>query len=635
MLVCEAALLFLTFRVFYIQAFESERLQSLAYEQQTRDRLITPDRGVIYDRNMKALATTETVYSISVIRAQIKDAETVARILSEMLELDYDKVLEKCRKRVALERVKMKVDKKIADEIRALGMDGVIVDEDIKRIYPYSTLASQIIGFVGRDNQGIIGLEAKYDSVLAGSHGKILTETDASGINVDNGDILRIPPETGNSLVTSIDVIIQQYAEQTISKIVEAKNAERGLIIVMNPQNGEIYAIANEPGFDLNDPFTICDEKLAALWETFDSAKQMEYLNAMWRNFAINDTYEPGSTFKIVTSSAGLQEGVINEASTFNCAGGLTVGGRYIRCWLSPRSHGTLNFIEGVQKSCNPVFMITAERLGAEKFYEYLLKFGFDKKTGVDLPGEAVGIMHKLENIGSVELATMGFGQSFQITPLQLMTAVSAAINGGYLITPRVGSKIIDKDGNIVENLVLEKGESVIDEKTSELMREILESVVEFGTGNRTYIPGYRIGGKTATSEKLPRGGGKYISSFLTIAPAEEPVLAVLVLVDEPEGAHYGGQVAGPAMKELLENVLPYMGIEPIYSEEELKMNGVGQVGVPDFSGLDSKTVKKMAEVLKISVEFRGEEGEDVVVSQFPAAGELVNQGAVVILNLN
>jgi len=629
-LAVEFALVFLAVRVIHIQTVEADFLQAKAYEQQTRDRLIAPMRGSIYDRNMTGLAVTETVCAVSVIRAQIQDAEEVARILSDMLDLDYDTVLQKTKKRVALERIQTKVDKALADEIRALNLPGVVVDEDVKRIYPFNSLAAQVIGFVGRDNQGIVGLEAKYDKVLAGAAGKILTETDARGIELPDSDTIRIPPTPGLSLVTSIDATVQRYAEQTIRKAVEYKEAKRGLIILMNPQNGEIYAIANEPTFDLNEPFTINNEELATLWDGFTAEEQMNHLNQMWRNFALNDTYEPGSTFKIITSAAGLTEGVITPESMFTCTGSHTVGGRMIKCWRSPRSHGSLNFVEGVQNSCNPVFMITAERLGTETFYDYLLRFGFAERTGVDLPGEAVGIMHKLENVGPVELATMSFGQSFQITPLQLLRAVAATLNGGYLITPHIGTGLADESGNIVDTFVYDTGEPVISAETSALMRDILESVVEAGTGNRTYIPGYRVGGKTATSEKLPRRTGKYIASFLTFAPAEHPEVLALVLIDEPQGAYYGGQVAGPVMKELLENVLPYLGIAPKYSEAELEMDGVAQVTVPDLKGLTVTAAKKTLSTLHLEAHFDGT--GDIVTSQMPLPGEQINQGAKILM---
>lgn len=630
MILLECALLGLAARVLYLQSFEGEKLQLLAYEQQTRDRLITPDRGAILDRNGVGLALTETVCSVSVINAQVKDKELVAKTLSEMLDLDYAEVLKKVSKRLALERIKTKVDKELADEIRKLELPGVVIDEDIKRVYPYGSLASQVIGFVGKDNQGIIGLEAKYDSYLAGSFGKILTETDARGNNMENGDVVRIPPENGNSLVTSLDVTLQQFAEQTIKKAVEAKQAKRGVIILMNPQNGEIYAMANEPGFDLNDPFTINSEELQAIWDTLSPKEQNDKLNQMWRNFAINDTYEPGSTFKILTSAAGLAEGVVNLTSQFNCHGSVTVGGRQIRCWYSPRSHGSETFLQGVQNSCNPVFMSIAERLGAETFYNYFVNFGCTQKTGIDLPGEAVGIVHKLENVGPVELATMSFGQSFQITPLQLLRAASATINGGYLITPHIGTKVVDESGEIAEEFVYEKGEQVITEEISELMKDILESVVEAGTGKRTYIAGYRVGGKTATSEKLPRRSGKYISSLLAFAPAEDPQVIALVLIDEPKGVYYGGQVAGPVMKEVLENALPYLGVEPEYSEKELELPETRKIEIPDLISLDTATAKKLLKTLKLEYEIQGE--GYYVTGQFPLPGEKVNENSVVTL---
>ncbi len=630
MLVFEAALVFLCGRIFYIQAYEAEFLQIKAYEQQTRDRLITPNRGSIFDRNMTGIAVTETVSSVSVIRAQIQDREYVSKVLSEILELDYDEVLGKVSKRVALERIQEKVDKETADKIRSLNVPGIVVDDDIRRVYPFSTLAAQVIGFVGKDNQGIIGLEAKYDKYLKGAKGKILTETDAKGIELKGGKVERIDPIPGYNLITSLDATVQRYAEQTIAKAVEAKGAKRGLIVVMNPQTGEIYALANEPTFDLNDPFTINSEELLSLWDTFTTDEQYDYLNQMWRNFAINDTYEPGSTFKIVTSAAGLEEGAVTEESRFVCTGSVTVGGRNIKCWRSPRSHGSETFVEGVQNSCNPVFMAIAERLGAETFYDYMLKFGLTQKTGVDLPGEAVGILHKLDKIGPVELATMSFGQSFQITPLQLLRAASATVNGGYLVTPHVATAVMDVNGQMIESFDYGKGEQIISSETSEQMKEILESVVEVGTGNRTYIPGYRIGGKTATSEKLPRKQGKYIASFLTFAPAENPSVMVLTLIDEPQGAYYGGQVAGPVTKELLENILPYLGIEPEYTEKELAMSGVAQVSVPNLKGQSINTAKKTLSTLKLNPEIIGE--GDTVVTQFPLAGEYVNRGTKVIL---
>lgn len=616
-------------RVIFIQLTQGEELQKMAYEQQTRDRLISAKRGSILDRNGEGIAVTESVTAVSVIHAQIKDEEGTARYLSEKLNLNYDDVLEKVRKKVALVRIKTKVDKELAQEIRDARIPGVVVDEDVKRIYPYSNLASQVIGFVGKDNQGIIGLESKYDEYLAGSPGKILTLTDSKGLEVGQGQE-RVEPNDGGNLVTTIDVVIQEYARQTLEKAVEAKGAKRGIIIVMNPQNGEIYAMVNNPDFDLNNPFQINDEELASIWNTYTAEEQNNFLNKMWRNTAINDTYEPGSTFKIVTSSAGLEEGKVTPTDRFNCSGFYIAGDRMIKCWRYPRSHGSQTFVEGVQNSCNPVFMAVAERLGASKFYDYMIKFGFDKKTGIDLPGEAVGIMHKRENVKEVELATMSFGQSFQITPLQLLRAASAIVNGGKSVVPHFGDKLLDDNGNVIHTFEYNDGEQIISKETSETMKVILESVVSEGTGNKAYIPGYRIGGKTATSEKLPRRSGKYIASFMAFAPAENPQVLALVLIDEPQGVYYGGTVAGPVMKELLSNVLPYLGIEPVYNENELKMDEVKKVEVPDIKGLTVSEAKKILFDLKLNYEIIGE-GENVD-NQFPKAFENINADSKIII---
>lgn len=617
-------------RVVYIQVILGEDLQSKAYEQQTRDRLIAPQRGSILDRNGVGLAMTETVNSISVIPVQVKQKEETAKYLAEVLELDYDTVLEKVKQNVALVRIKNKVDKELAMEIRKKEIPGVVIDEDIKRVYPYSSLASQVLGFVGKDNQGIIGLESKYNEYLEGKAGKILTLTDSRGLTVDNAQE-RIPPENGKSLITSIDVVVQQYAEQTLAKAVEAKGAKNGIIIVMNPQNGEIYAMANYPSFDLNDPFTINREDLASIWGNMSEKEKNDALNQMWRNTAINDTYEPGSTFKTITSSAGLEEGVVTPESSFVCNGYYIAGDRQIKCWRYPRTHGTESFVQGVQNSCNPVFMIVAERMGAEIFADYMTKFGFREKTGIDLPGEAVGIIHKTENIGPVELATMSFGQSFQITPLQLLRAVSAIVNGGNLVTPHIGTKIVDENGNITQTFEYPKGEQIISTQTSEQMKKILESVVSEGTGNKAYIPGYRIGGKTATSEKLPRRSGKYIASFLTFAPAENPQVLSLVLINEPQGNYYGGSVAGPVMKELLKNILPYLGIETIYNQKELEMEEVQKITVPDFTGMTVQEAKQILYESEIDYEIQGE-GE-TITSQFPKAGEEINKNTKILLS--
>lgn len=618
-------------RVAFIEFFRGAALQEMAYEQQTRDRLITPKRGSILDRNGAGIALTETVNAVSVIPVQVEKQEETARFLAEKLELEYAEVLEKMQQKVALVRIKTKVAPEIAAEIRAADYPGVEVDEDVRRVYPYAELAAQVIGFVGKDNQGIIGLEAKYDALLEGEQGKILTLTDSRGNEVDS-EQERIPPVDGQNLVTTIDVVMQQYAEQTIAKAVETKGAKKGLIIILNPQNGEIYAMANDPTFDLNDPFTINDAALAEVWESFSQEEKNDYLNQMWRNTAINDTYEPGSTFKIVTSSAGLEEGVVTPESRFFCRGFHVAGDRQIKCWRYPRTHGAENFVQGVQNSCNPVFMEVGERLGAETFLEYMEKFGFTEKTGIDLAGEATGIIHKLENVGPVELATMSFGQSFQITPLQLLRAASAIVNGGHLITPHFAMGIADADGNLVESFSYEMGEQVISKETSEMMKKILESVVAEGTGSKAYIPGYRIGGKTATSEKLPRRSGKYIASFMAFAPAEQPQVMALVLIDEPQGVYYGGTVAGPVMQELLQNILPYLGIEPQYNEKEAEAAAEWKTTVPDFVGMTWNEAKVQGFQAGLSVQ-ADVEGE-TVARQMPPTGESVNRGTKVILTM-
>lgn len=623
--------LLLTGRLVFIELFRAEEWQELAYEQQTRDRLITPKRGSILDRNGEGIALTETVNAVSVIPVQVKEKEKTAQYLADTLDLEYKDVLEKIKQKVALVRIKTKVDTETAAAIRKANYPGVEVDEDVQRVYPYAELAAQVIGFVGKDNQGIIGLEAKYDELLEGEKGKILTLTDSRGNEVDS-EQERIPPVDGKNLVTTIDVVMQQYAEQTIAKAVETKGAKRGVIIILNPQNGEIYAMANYPSFDLNDPFTIQDETLAASWGSFSEKERNDYLNQMWRNTAINDTYEPGSTFKIVTSSAGLEEGVVTPQSGFFCRGFYIAGDRQIKCWRYPRTHGAETFVQGVQNSCNPVFMEVGECLGAEKFLEYMQKFGFAQKTGVDLAGEATGIIHKLENIGPVELATMSFGQSFQITPLQLLRAASAIVNGGYLITPHFAKGIADEEENIIENFQYAQGEQVISRETSETMKTILESVVSEGTGSKAYLPGYRVGGKTATSEKLPRRSGKYIASFMSFAPAENPQVMALVLIDEPQGVYYGGTVAGPVMQELLRNILPYLGIEPQYSEKEAEEAAKAVTTVPDLLGMTLGEAKNA--LFQAGLSAQTETEGETIIRQTPPAGEMVNKGTKVILSL-
>lgn len=617
-------------RLTYIQMIEGEWLKNGAEILHTRDRLIAPIRGTIYDRNKIALAQSASVATIGVVNAQIKEPEKVAKILSEKLGLDYEWVYKKVNNRVALERIQSKVSKEIADEIRELNLAGVKVDEDTKRYYPYQNLLSHVIGFVGKDNQGIIGLEVKYDKYLEGKQGKLLMETDGHGKRREQVAEKRQDPVPGLHLVTTLDLNIQQYVEQALEKIIQEKGAKRGAIILMNPQNGAIYAMANKPDFDLNEPFTINNEEVRESWDLYSDKEKHDMLNQMWRNFSINDTYEPGSTFKVFTSAIGIQQGVVQENSPFVCTGARVVGGRRIKCWRSPRSHGAQTFVEGVQNSCNPVFMEVAERVGVEDFYNYMEKFGFREKTNIDLPGEAAGIMHQLKNIGSVELATISFGQSFQITPLQLLRGASAVINGGYLVTPHIGDCVIDNQGDVIEKFEYPLGKQVITKDTSDRVTAILQSVVEVGTGNKCYIPGYRIGGKTATSEKLPRKNGKYIASFLAFSPAENPSILGIVIVDEPQGSYYGGAVTGPVMKEVFENVLPYLGIEPIYNEKELEMKEIEKISVPNFKGMTIEEAKKQAKENKLEIQIEG--GGEKITNQFPSPEEEINNGNIILL---
>lgn len=540
----------------------SEEYNRKAIEVQERNRSIKAPRGVIYDRNGVVIAGNEAVCTISVIHSQIKDPETVIKVLSDKLDIDEDAVRKKVEKISSRENIKSNVSIELGNEIRNMNLAGVMVDEDYKRYYPYSTLASKVIGFTGSDNQGIIGLEVKYDEILMGKNGSIDTLTDAAGREVEDAAETRTEPIAGNNLVTTIDVNIQTYIEQKAMEVLKAKNANRVCIIVMNPQNGEILALADVPEYDLNNPFRLNYEVPEGTEVTLDM------LNAMWRNFCINDTYEPGSTFKIITASAAFEKGVLNVEDSFYCPGYRLVGDRRIKCH-KVIGHGSETFREGIMNSCNPVFMDIVARVGVADFYNTLEQLGLFEKTGVDLPGEAGSIFHLEENVGEVELATMAFGQSFQITPLQLMRAVAAVVNGGRLVTPHFGLYVTDNNNNIIDKLDYQEEESYISEETSEIMKTLLEDVVSEGTGKNAYVEGYSIGGKTATSEKLPRSSNKYISSFIGFAPAENPEVLTLILIDEPEGVYYGGTIAAPVVGDIYENILPYLGIDRSETSED------------------------------------------------------------------
>lgn len=557
-LCASAVLLALVGRLIYLMLFDAEYYQNRAEQLHERERDIKAARGEIVDVNGKVLATNRTVCTISVIYNQVEDKEAVIQMLVRELGMSESAVRKRVEKVSSIERIKTNVDKETGDKIRSYDLAGVKVDEDFKRFYPYEDLGSTVIGFTGGDNQGIIGLEVKYEEYLKGVNGKILTTTDARGIELNGVAEDRMEPETGHTLQISMDYNIQEYVQQEAEKVMEQKQADGVSILLMNPKNGEIKAMINVPEFNLNDPFTLHEKEEEG--ELTPEEKQ-DRLNHMWRNRCINDTYEPGSTFKIITSSACLEEGVVTPESTFSCPGYKIVEDRKIRCH-KVGGHGSENFVQGVQNSCNPVFMEIGLRLGAEKFCDYFKQFGLMNLTGVDLPGEAGTIMHKQEDIGLVELATMTFGQSFQITPVRMAATVSALINGGKSITPHFGMKVLDKDGKEIKTFQYKKDDRIVSEETSALMRGILESVVSEGSGKNAYIDGYRIGGKTATSQTLPRSARKYISSFIGFAPADDPQILGMVIIYNPQGIYYGGTIAAPILREIFENVLPYMGLK-------------------------------------------------------------------------
>ncbi|MEG0227711.1 MAG: penicillin-binding transpeptidase domain-containing protein [Lachnospiraceae bacterium] len=545
-------------RLIYLMLFDAEYYQEKAEALHEREREIKAARGEIVDASGTVLATNKTVCTISVIHSQTKEKEEVIRVLSEELQMDENAVRTKVEKVSSMERVKTNVDKAVGDRIREYELEGVKVDEDFKRYYPFQELASKVLGFTGGDNQGIIGLEVRYEDYLRGSNGKILTTTDARGIELEKIAEDRVEPVAGNTLQISLDYNIQKYAQQAAEKVREEKQADKVAILIMNPQNGEIMAMVNVPEFNLNEPFTLNEETLGS--GLTDEEKQNQ-LNQMWRNGCINDTYEPGSTFKIITSSACLEAGAVKLTDTFHCPGYKMVEDRKIRCH-KVGGHGSETFLEGVQNSCNPVFIEIGLRLGVERFYDSFEKFGLLGMTGVDVPGEAGTIMHQKKNIGQVELATMSFGQSFQITPIQMATTVSSLVNGGTRVTPHFGVKVVNTDGTAEKTFQYPTQKNIISDQTSLTMREVLESVVAVGSGKNAAIEGYRIGGKTATSQTLPRSANKYISSFIGFAPANDPKVLAMAVIYNPQGIYYGGTIAAPVIKDIFENILPYMGIE-------------------------------------------------------------------------
>lgn len=551
---------FLVGRLAYLMLVKSEYYYEKAEALHARERSIKAKRGVIYDRNGIELAGNVPVCSISVIHSQIEDEEGVIQALCKVLELDEDLVRKKVTANSIREKIKSNVPKDTADRLRDMNLAGVKIDEDYKRYYPYEDLASKVLGFTGSDNQGIVGLEVKYDSILAGTPGSILTVTDANGFEVENAAEGRIEPVAGDNLYTTIDVNIQKYAQQSAETVRKSKQAKRVSIILMNPQNGELLAMVNVPEYNLNEPYQLNEI-------TDSNLSESDALNNMWRNFCINDTYEPGSVFKIVTATAALEEQVVTQKDTFYCPGYRVVDDRRIRC-AKTTGHGQETFKEGIMNSCNPVFIDVGSRVGVDNMYKYYKKLGLLEKTGVDLPGEASSIMHKKGNVGNVELATMSFGQSIQVTPMQLLRAVSAVLNGGTLVTPHFAMYVTDEENHIKNKFSYEQKEQVISKETSNQMKECLEAVVSDGGGTKGQVEGYRIGGKTATSEKFPRGNGKYISAFMGFAPANNPQIVGLILIDEPVGAYYGGMIAAPVMSDLFANILPYLGMEAEFQEE-------------------------------------------------------------------
>lgn len=574
---CSVIVLLIT-RLVYLMIFDAEYYQKKAEALHEREREIKAARGEIVDATGTVLATNKTVCTISVIHNQLREKEKVIRILCKELSLEEKEVRKRVEKVSSIERIKTNVPKEIGDKIREYELDGVKVDEDFRRYYPHGELASKVLGFTGGDNQGIIGLEVKYEEYLKGTNGTILTTTDARGIELDGIAEDRVEAIPGNTLHISLDYNVQKYAQQAAEKVMKEKKADKVSVLIMNPQNGEIISMVNVPEFDLNGPFVL--EKVFAEKEGITGIvpvdKKQDLLNQMWRNSCINDTYEPGSTFKIITSALCLEENVVSLSDTFSCPGYRVVENRRIRCH-KVGGHGAETFVEGVQNSCNPVFIDIGLRLGADRFYEGFRKIGLMEKTGVDLPGEAGTIMHNKSNIGPVELATMSFGQSFQITPIQLATTVSSIINGGRRVTPHFGVQVTDRNGKTVEKFDYPVKKHVVSEDTSSEMRDILESVVSEGSGKNSYIPGYKIGGKTATSQTLPRSANKYISSFIGFAPADHPQVLAMVVIHNPQGIYYGGTIAAPVVRDIFENILPYMGIEKderLINEEKLKNKG-------------------------------------------------------------
>lgn len=636
-----AVLILLILRVGWLQLVQGNWLQMEAHKNYTHEKKINSQRGTIYDRNGKALAISASVETVTVNPSEVKNSknvkpEQIAETLSKILQMDYKEVYDKITKNTRYEVIKRKIDKPIADEIRKAQAEkklpGISVDDDKKRFYPNGNFASYIIGFTGVDNQGLDGIEVKYDKYLRGIPGRIISATDRDGREVPNSDEQFVNPKNGEDIYLTIDEVIQHFAEKALETAVDNSKVKKGSVIVMDPKTGEILALAVKPDYNLNTPFDPIDENLISNWSSLSAEQKSIERQKMWRNPVISDTYEPGSTFKIITSASALEENVVKPTDMFNDVGYVMVGGHKIKCWDN-EPHGLQTFVQGVQNSCNPVFIEVSQRMGIEKFYNYIKGFGFMERTGIDLPGETADtIFHKLSNMGPVELATYSFGQGFQITPMQMITAVSAIANDGKLLKPRIVKQIKDIDGNVVKNFEPEFVRQVVSKDTSILLRNILESVVTEGTGKNAYVKGYRVAGKTGTSEKLPRGNGKYIASFACFAPADDPKIAVLVILDEPSaGIYYGGQIAAPVARQIVDDTLRYLEVEPKYTPKELEEHK--EVSVPDIT---NKPLNDALKILKGSnLAYKIEGDGNTVIGQMPKAGFKIIQNSPVFIFLN
>ena len=629
----------LIFRIGYLQLIKGEWLSTKASEQQTREIPIEAKRGTIYDTNMKELAVSVTKYTVWCKPVEVKDAKKISEELSKILDEEYDDIYKKVNKKnMALVKVKRWIDDDTADKITKAGLSGIWVAEDNQRYYPYGNFASYVLGHTSADSTGVAGIELKYNSVLKGTAGKLIVSTDASGKEIPQGSEQYYEATTGNGLVLTIDEVIQHYSEKAAQKAYEENNAAKVTIIAMDPKTGDIKAMVKKPDYDPNTPTTAIYPVYEELLEECktDSEKIKAY-STMWRNTAISDTYEPGSTFKLITSAAGLEEGVVKEDDKFNCTGSVVVEGRKIKCWRSYNPHGAETFKQGVQNSCNPVFVEVGRRLGVSKLYDYIAGFGLNKKTGIDLPGEAGSIMYNEKNVGPVELATISFGQSISVTPIQLITAISAIVNDGNLVQPRLVKAYTDNKGNITKEVETVQVKQVISKETSKQMREIMESVVTEGGGKIAYLPGFRLGGKTGTAQKVIDGAyaaGHYVCSFVAMAPADDPQIVVIAIVDEPTGVmQFGSTTGGPIIKEVMSNTLKYLGVEPQYTDEEKAENSKNKVSVPDVRGLAIEDATKILEDSKLEANIDNDvdikEGT-IIKDMFPKPGASVNEGSLI-----